>query len=64
MAEKRIRTLAEVSRRTGIARATLTALYYGSGNGIKFGTLDTLCSFFGVGVGDILKHVADKEESA
>ncbi len=54
MAQHRIRTLQELHRRTGIARSTLTSLYYGKGEAVRFSTLETLCGFFNVGVGDLL----------
>lgn len=64
MAESGKFKIADISRETGIARATLASLYHGRAKGIQFETLDTLCSFFGVGVGDILKYIADGEEIA
>ncbi|MGG1249882.1 helix-turn-helix transcriptional regulator [Brevibacillus agri] len=63
MAKHRIRTVAELSERTGISRATLTAIYYGKGKGVQYQTLETLCKLFKVGVGDILEFV-DMEKTA
>ncbi|WP_289141558.1 helix-turn-helix transcriptional regulator [uncultured Brevibacillus sp.] len=57
MAKNRIRTVAELSERTGISRTTLTAIYYGKGKGVQYQTLLTLCSLFNVGVGEILEVV-------
>ena len=61
MAEHGIRTVAELSERSGLARNTLTAIYYGKGKGVQYQTLLTLCSLFNVGVGDILKLVEVKK---
>ena len=48
--------ISTVVRRTSITRPTLTSLYYGTGRGINFETLNELCSFLNVQPGDILKH--------
>ena len=39
---------------TGISRPTLTALYYNSGKGINFDTLEILCSYLKITPGDLL----------
>lgn len=57
MAKCGIRSVAELSERTGISRTTLTAIYYGKGKGVQYQTLLTLCSLFNVGVGEILEIV-------
>ncbi|WP_369699934.1 helix-turn-helix domain-containing protein [Alicyclobacillus sendaiensis] len=60
MAQRRIRTLAEIWRRTGISRTTLTTLYYGKGEGVRFATLDALCGLLQCDVGDLLKWVPEE----
>lgn len=57
MAKKRFHSLTELSDQTGLSRTTLTAMYYEKGKGIQFETLDILCNFFGVDVGELLTHV-------
>lgn len=59
MAERGIRTIADLSRRTGISRTALTTLYYGAGKGVSWETIETLCGFLNVGVGDLLVYVDD-----
>lgn len=50
-------TITDLSDSTGIARSTLTPLVNKPDQvkGIKIDTLDTLCDFFGVSVGDIIQ---------
>ena len=57
MAEQQIRTIAELSRRTGLARQTLTALWRNSTRGISLETLDKLCEALGCQPGDLLEYV-------
>ncbi|GIO03023.1 hypothetical protein J5TS2_36910 [Brevibacillus halotolerans] len=62
MAKDGIRTVAELSEKTGISKTTLRAVYYGKGKGVQYQTLIVLCRFFKVGIGDILE--LKREESA
>ncbi|AGR47162.1 DNA binding/transcriptional regulator [Brevibacillus phage Jimmer1] len=55
MAKCRIRTVAELSEKTGISRTTLRTIYYGKGKGVQYQTLLVLCRFFKVGIGEILE---------
>ena len=54
MARHGYRNINKISSATGISRTTLTALYYGTGSGIQYETLDKLCAFFECQIGDIL----------
>ncbi|MEG1075073.1 MAG: helix-turn-helix transcriptional regulator [Ruthenibacterium sp.] len=54
--------IADVARKTGISRTTLTALYYGTSKRISFETLDKLCKFFGCGT-EALLQLNDEKES-
>ncbi|WP_302221303.1 helix-turn-helix transcriptional regulator [uncultured Acidaminococcus sp.] len=45
MANRRLK-IADVCKDTDISRPTLTALYYGTGKGINFDTIDKLCTYF------------------
>lgn len=58
MGERR-KNITEVSRETGLSRTALTALYNETSTGITYGTLNSLCQYFGCGVGEILQY---KEE--
>lgn len=44
LAERNIK-ISELSRKTGMSRTTLTALYYNQSKGIQFDTFDALCSY-------------------
>lgn len=54
--------ISDVIEGTGLARNTVAELYHGRAKRVDLETLDRLCTFLGVGIGDILEHV--KEESA
>lgn len=54
MAEHGYRSISDLQKKTGISRTTLTALYYGTGKGVLFETMETLCRTFNVGFGEIL----------
>lgn len=58
LGEQRV-TIAELQRRTGLTYANLHALYHGKAKRLDLGTLDKLCAALGVGVGELLEHVAD-----
>lgn len=47
LAERKLR-ISKVTADTGISRTTLTAMYYGTGVGVQFETLDKLCIYLGV----------------
>lgn len=53
MASRRLK-IADVCKDTDISRPTLTALYYGTGKGINFDTIDKLCSYFHCQTNDLL----------
>ncbi|MDQ0175984.1 helix-turn-helix domain-containing protein [Bacillus chungangensis] len=55
LAKKRI-NISDVSRDTGLSRATLSSLFHESGKGVKFETLSKLCSYLECGVGEILEY--------
>lgn len=57
MAKHKVRSIKELSEKTRISRTTLTALYYGKGKGVQYETLEVLCGFFNVGIGDIIERV-------
>lgn len=54
MAKKRIKTVSELSKRTGISRTTLLSLYHEKGKGVQFDTLDKLCEHLDVDIGDLI----------
>lgn len=57
LGEQRV-TIAELQRRTGLTYANLHALSHGRAKRLDLATLDKICAALGVGVGDLLEHVA------
>lgn len=49
-------TLQEVADAAQIERAALNRIELGKTRGIDFDTLEKLCAFYGVGVGDVLEY--------
>lgn len=56
LGERKLRA-AEVARRTGINKNTLSILYQEKARGVRFDTLERLCKFFKCQVGDLLKYI-------
>ena len=51
--------ISQIERETGITRPTLTGLYYERSKGINFETLEKLCRYFEVDVGELIKFEKD-----
>lgn len=51
----------DVVRGTGLAINTVSGLYHDKSKRVDIETLDRLCAFFNVGVGDILTYVENDE---
>lgn len=62
MGQKQIRSIADLSRRSGIARTTLTTLWYGKAKGMSFETLNSLCKALDCQPGDLLVYIPDDEK--
>ncbi len=52
MGRKRLK-ISDLIKETGITRPTLTSLYYGTGKGINFDTLNRLCGYLSVTPGEL-----------
>ena len=50
-----------ITQETGLSSGVLTRLIGGDFDRVERGTLDTLCRYFGVGVGELLEYVPDGE---
>lgn len=50
---KRRLKIAKVAADTGISRTTLTSLYYDSGKGVQFETINSLCIYLNIGIGEL-----------
>lgn len=59
--EKHERSLNWVSKKTNIAYSTLNRLIHNNTTGIKFETLDALCTLFDCNTEDIIKHIKEKK---
>ena len=65
LAEKKLR-VADVVRATGMSKSTLHKLYNEESSRIDFNTIDQLCEFLDVQVGDLFiykPNIKDDEES-
>lgn len=58
MGRKRLK-ISEVLEGTGLARNTVADLYHGRAKGVQFETLDKLCTYLDVEVGELLEHKKD-----
>ncbi len=61
MWQRRVPSISELSRRAGISRQTVDALYNRSEKvkGIQFDTLEGLCRALGCGVEDLIQYVPE-----
>jgi len=51
--------IADVSRRTGLNRSTITALYKETATRVDLAGIEHLCRLFNCQVGDLFEHVRD-----
>jgi putative transcriptional regulator len=63
MGQKKIR-IAGLSRQTGLARTTLTNLWYGRAKGINFDTLEAICKELDCQPGYLLVYVPDDAQNS
>ncbi|HHY26881.1 MAG TPA: helix-turn-helix transcriptional regulator [Desulfitobacterium dehalogenans] len=61
MGRKRLK-ISEVLEGTGLARNTVADLYHGRAKGVQFETLDKLCTYLDVEVGELLVHEKSTDE--
>lgn len=61
LAEKKLR-VADVVRATGMSKSTLHKLYNDESSRIDFNTIDQLCEFLEVQVGDLFVYRPNTEE--
>lgn len=57
--EGRVVTLAEVSKETGIHRATLSKIAHERGYNTGTDNVDRLCQYFGKPVGEVIEYLED-----
>lgn len=56
MGRKRLK-ISNVIEGTGLARNTIAELYHGRAKRVDLETIDKLCTFLGVKVGDLIEYV-------
>jgi putative transcriptional regulator len=61
MGEHKVRSINQLSKETGITRATLTRIYNEETNQLDFQTISKLCNYFQCEVGDLL-YLSDEKE--
>ena len=61
LAEKRLK-VADAVRETGISKTTLHKIYNDQSTRIDFDTIDKLCEYLDVKVGDIFEYVPNETE--
>lgn len=54
MGEKKIRSISQLSKETGLSRPTLTKIYENETNRIEFETIEKLCTFFECDLEDLM----------
>jgi putative transcriptional regulator len=59
MGERKLK-ISDVARDTGLHRNTITLLYQETSVRIDIEAMDKLCTYFGVGVGDLFEYVSDE----
>nr|WP_281278016.1 helix-turn-helix transcriptional regulator [Paenibacillus rhizophilus] len=62
MAEKKIRSINKLSKETGVSAPALGRLYDGTNIRIDYSTIEALCDYFGIGIGELLEFVPPKKE--
>ena len=61
LAERRMK-VADLIRTTGISKSTMHKIYNEQTSRIDFETMDKLCEYLEVGVGDIFEHIREDSE--
>lgn len=61
MGEKRVK-IADLERDTGLSRTTITRLFHEKASRMDFDTLEILCKYLNVGVGDLIEVLPDDED--
>ena len=62
MGEKRIK-IADLERDTGLSRTTISRLFHEKAGRMDLDTLEVLCNYLDVGVGELLEVVPDEDVS-
>ena len=60
MGEKRVK-IADIERDTGLSRTTITRLFHEKASRLDFDTLEILCNYLDVTVGELLEVAPDDD---
>ena len=60
LAQDKGKTIMDIARETGLNRNTVTALYHNQADGIKFETIEKICSTYKVPLDSIIEWVPQK----
>ncbi|HLM83863.1 MAG TPA: PEP-utilizing enzyme [Candidatus Bathyarchaeia archaeon] len=63
LAKKLNKSISDISRETGLNRNSVTALFHGKVDGIKFDTLEKICSIYEVSISDVLEILEEKKKN-
>lgn len=55
-------TFRDLTEETGLSMATINRILNGQSKQISFDTLNALCQYFGVGIGEVLEYVPDSKK--
>ncbi|RKL62312.1 XRE family transcriptional regulator [Thermoanaerobacteraceae bacterium SP2] len=61
MADRGVRHISDLSVKTGIARSTLTKLWYNQSDGIRFDTLNKLCEVLNCTPANLLVYTPENK---
>lgn len=62
MGEKKIRSINQLHKETGITRKTLTRIYNDEANQLDFHTITTLCEYFNCDIEDLISLEDDEDK--
>ena len=62
MHDRKIKSVSQLSKETGLSRPTLYRIYNETGDRIEYSTIERLCDFFGCSIGELLEYVPEKGE--
>ena len=63
LAGKINKNASDIARETGINRNTINALLHGKIDGIRFSTLEKICSMYGVTIPHLIEYVGEDKKN-
>ncbi|WP_280633350.1 helix-turn-helix transcriptional regulator [Paenibacillus polymyxa] len=56
-----MRSINKLAKETGVSAPALGRLYDGTNIRIDYSTIEALCAYFEIGIGELLEYVPDKD---